>query len=156
MQNQSFKLIIAVMLALLFQSAAVAADQHRTRDEAVLFVKKAVAYIKQHGKEKAMAEFNNPKGQFVEGESYIVALDLDGVLLADGTKPRIVGKSLHDLKDMNGKYFVREELDLAKSKGKGWVDFEWLNPLTQAMEPRSSYFERVDDYIVVTGIYKRR
>lgn len=155
MHSPSFKLIMTTVFALLFQSAALAADRH-TRDEAVLFVKNAVAYIKQNGKEKAMAEFNNPAGQFVDGESYIVALDLDGVLLADGAKPRLVGKSLFDIKDMNGKYFVREEIALAKSKGRGWVDFEWVNPLTQALEPRSSYFERVDDYLIVTGVYQRR
>lgn len=153
MHRQFFKLIVGVLLALSLQPAAVAAPG---RDDAVHFVKKAVAYIKQNGKDQAMAEFNKPAGQFVDGELYIVAMDLNGVLLADGAKPRLVGKSLLEIKDMNGKQFVREEIELAKSKGKGWVDFQWVNPLSKALEARSSYFERVDDYIVLTGVYIRQ
>ena len=156
MHIRSFRFIIAVLAAAMFQSIACAAGEHASKDDAVAFVKKAVAYFKQNGKDKALDEFNNPKGQFIDGELYIVVLDMDGVMLADGTKPKLVGKSLLDIKDVNGKQFVREEVDLAKSKGKGWVDFEWVNPVTKAMEHRSSYFERVDDLIVLTGVYNRR
>lgn len=152
MQIQSFKFIITVLFAMLFHSAVFAAS----KDDAVALVKKAVAYVKQNGKDKALDEFNNPKGQFINGELYVVVLDMNGLLLADGTKPKLVGKSLLEIKDVNGKQFVREEVELAKSKGKGWVDFEWLNPVTKAMEPRSTYFERADDLIVLTGVYNRR
>jgi signal transduction histidine kinase len=156
MQIHSFKFIIGVLLAVLFHSAAFAAGEHASREDAVALVKKAAAYIKQNGRDKALDEFNNPKGKFVDGELYIVVLDLNGVLLADGTKPKLAGKSLLDIKDVNGKQFVREEVDLARTKGKGWVDFEWVNPVTKTMEPRSTYFERVDDLIVLTGVYNRR
>ena len=156
MHIHSFKFIVTVLFSVLFHSAAFAAGEHASREDAVTLVKKAIAYIKQNSRDNALDEFNNPKGQFINGELYIVVLDMNGVLLADGTKPKLVGKSLLDIKDMNGKQFVREEVDLAKSKGKGWVDFEWVNPVTKAMEPRSTYFERVDDFIVLTGVYNRR
>lgn len=156
MQFHSFRFVIAVLFAVLFQSVAHAAGEHPGREDAVAHVRKAVAFIKQNGRDKALDEFNNPKGQFIDGELYIVVLDMNGVLLADGNKPRLVGKPLIDLKDVNGKQFVREEIELAKSKGKGWVDFTWLNPVSKAMEPRSTYFERVDDLIVLSGVYSRR
>src|SRR5438309_220261 len=110
MQSNFLKLAITVLLAALLHPAAVAADEHASREDAVIFVKKAIAYIKQNGREKAMAEFNNANGQFIERELYIVALDMNGVMLADGTKPKLVGKNLLDIKDVNGKYFVREEI----------------------------------------------
>ncbi len=103
MHKQIFKLVAGVLFALALQPAAVAAPG---KDDAVQFVKKAVAYIKQNGKDQALAEFNKPTGQFVDGELYIVAMDLNGVLLADGAKPRLVGKSLLEIRDMNGKQFV--------------------------------------------------
>ena len=78
---------------------------------------------------------------------------MNGVLLADGNKPKLVGKALLDVKDINGKAFVREELEIARSKGAGWVDFVWFNPTTKAMAPRSSYFEKVGELIVLTGVY---
>lgn len=140
-----------VVLALVCQApvAACAAG----KDEAVAMVNKAVAYLKQNGQEKALAEFNKTDGQFVKGELYVVVLDMNGVVLADGNKPKLVGKALIEVKDVNGKAFVREELDMAKSKGKGWVDFMWFNPETKAMAPRSSYFEKVGEVIVLTGVY---
>lgn len=156
MHIHSFKFIITVLVAILFHSTAFAAGEHAGREDAVTLVKKAVSFIKQNGRDKALDEFNKPKGQFINGELYVVVLDMNGVLLADGTKPKLIGKSLLDIKDVNGKQFVREEVDLAKTKGKGWVDFEWVNPVTKAMEPRSTYFERVDDLIVLSGVYKQR
>jgi cytochrome c len=154
MRAYLFKLIFA-LLAMAASVGVVAAEQQATRDEAVALVKKAVSYIKQNGKEKALAEFNRPQGQFVDRELYIAALDLNGVMLAHGANARLVGKSLLDIKDVNGKAFVRAEIDVAKTKGSGWVDFEWVNPVNQKMEPRSAYLERVDDYFVLSGVYKK-
>lgn len=154
MRASLFKFIAAALLAIPFH-AAVAADEHATREEAVAFVKKAIAYIKQNGKEKAIAEFGNQQGQFIDRELYIVALDLNGVVLASGGNPKLAGKALLDIKDGNGKQFVREEIEVAKTKGKGWVDFEWVNPVNKKIEPRSVYLERVDDYLVLSGIYRQ-
>lgn len=144
--------LAALLAALSLPGGAMAAG----REEAQQFVAKAVAYLKQHGKDKALDAFSDPSGQFVAGELYIVVLDMDGVLLADGAKPRLKGTALRDIKDVNGKYFVREEVAMAKSAGKGWVDFEWLNPVSKKMEPRSTYLEKVDDLIVLTGVYRQR
>jgi len=107
-------------------------------------------------RDKALDAFNDPGGPFVAGELYIVVLDMQGVLLADGAKPRLKGTALRDIKDVNGKYFVREEIGVANAAGKGWVDFEWLNPVSKKMEPRSTYLERVEDLIVLTGVYRQR
>lgn len=133
---------------------ASAAEKAATQPEAVALVKKAVAYIRQNGNEKAFAEFNKQQGLFVDRELYIAVLDMKGVMLAHGANARLVGKSVLDIKDMNGKAFVREQIELAKSKGSGWVDFDWVNPVSQKMEHRATYLERVNDYFVVSGIYK--
>jgi len=155
MQKLFVGLCLGVLLAVSAPPRAGAQERPASRDEAVTFVKKAGAWLRQHGKEQALQDFNNPQGPFVERELYIVVLDLKGTLLADGSNPRLVNKSLIDLRDVNGKYFVRDELALAKEKGKGWVDFQWLNPLSKKMELRSSYFERVEDLIVLTGVYRQ-
>jgi signal transduction histidine kinase len=155
MRTSLFKFIAAALLAISFH-AAMAGDEHATKEEAVAFVKKAIAYIKQNGKEKAIVEFGNPQGQFIDRELYIVALDLNGVVLTSGGNPKLAGKALLDIKDGNGKQFVREEIEVAKNKGKGWVDFAWVNPVTKKIEPRSVYLEKIDDYIVLSGVYKER
>lgn len=144
--------VLILASSLLFNVSA--AEKAATQPEAVAMVKKAVAYIRQNGNEKAFAEFNKQQGQFVDRELYIAALDMKGVMLAHGANARLVGKSVLDIKDMNGKAFVREQVELAKSKGSGWVEFDWVNPVSQKMEHRATYLERVNDYFVVSGIYK--
>lgn len=152
MRAHILKLVFA-FLALAMSFGAQAADQRANKQEAVAMVKKAIEYLNQNGKEKAFAEFSKPQGMFVDRELYIVVEDMNGTVLAHGTNPKLIGKSLIEIKDMNGKGFVREQVELAKTKGSGWVDFHWNNPVSQKMEPRSTYLERVGDYIVLSGVY---
>lgn len=139
--------------SLALSGAACAADRG-SADEAVAMVRKAVAYIKENGKEKAFAEFNNPGGQFRDRDLYIFAEDLNGKMLAHGANPKLVGKVLIDLKDADGKFFVKSLIEVASGKNKGWVDYKWVNPATSAIEHKSSYVEKVDDFLVGCGIYK--
>jgi signal transduction histidine kinase len=76
--------------------------------------------------------------------------DNKGVMVAHGTMPAIIGKSMLDLKDVDGKPFNRETQAI---KDAGWVDFKWQNPLTKAVEPKRQYIVRVGDYLVGVGAY---
>jgi cytochrome c len=152
MRAHILKFVFA-FLAVAMSFGAQAADQRASKDEAVAMVKKAIEYLRQNGKEKAFAEFSKPQGAFVDRELYVVVEDMTGTMLAHGANPKLIGKNLMDIKDMNGKAFVREQVEVAKTKGSGWVDFQWNNPVTQKMEPRSVYLERVGDYIVLSGVY---
>lgn len=137
-----------------FTQSAVAAGEKGTADEAVALTKKAAAYIKANGKDKAYAEFNNPSGQFKDRDMYIFVVDFNGKTLAHGANPKLVEKNTIELKDADGKLFVKEFIDVAKNKGHGWVDYKWPNPVTKAIEAKTSYIEKVDDTLVACGIYK--
>ncbi|MES2258082.1 MAG: cache domain-containing protein [Pseudomonadota bacterium] len=126
-----------------------------TAEEAVALVKEAAQLVKKEGKEKAFAEISNPNGRFVKGELYVVATTLDGVVLAHGGNAKMIGKSLLEIKDMDGKYFVKEQVSVAKGKGSGWVDFRWPHPVTKVIEPKTAYVEKVDDFLLASGIYKK-
>jgi cytochrome c len=135
-------------------SSGMAADRG-TPDEAMAMVKKAVAYIKANGKEKSFADFGNTaNAQFHDRDLYIFVYDLNGVSLAHGNNPKMVGKNLIDMKDNSGVPIIKTFIDVANSKGKGWVDYKWPNPVTKAVESKSSYVEKLDDMIVGCGIYK--
>ncbi len=130
------------------------ASDRGTSDEAVAMVKKAITHLKANGLDKTVTEVSNPQGQFVNGDLYVVIDDLAGTVLAHGTNPRLIGKVTIDMKDADGKLFVREMVETAKSKGHGWVDYRWLNPSTKQIESKSAYLERVGDVFVLCGIYK--
>lgn len=137
---------------LAFNGVAVAADKG-TAAEAVAMVKKGVAFVKANGKEKAFAEINNPKGQFVDRDLYIMAYDMKGINVAHGSNPRLVGKNLLEIKDADGVYIIKGLIGIA-NKGSGWFDYKWPNAATKAVEKKSTYVEKVDDILIGVGIYK--
>jgi cytochrome c len=146
-------LLGACMVSLMLSGAVYAADQG-TAAEAEAMVKKAVAYIKANGPEKAYEEFTNGKS-FKDRDLYIIVYDLNGKNLAQGANPKLVGKDLIGLKDPDGKPLIQMFVDLAKSKGKGWVEgYKFLNPVSQKIEDKAMYLERVGDTLVGCGIYK--
>ena len=122
-------------------------------EQAMGLVKKAVAFYKANGLEKALDEFSNPKGQFKEGEVYIFAYDLTGTMLAH-PNPALIGHNLTDVPDADGKFFRREFVTVANTKGSGWVDYKYQNPKTKLMERKTTYVEKAEDIIICCGIFK--
>jgi cytochrome c len=132
-------------------------EQHMSKKESkevVNWVQKARDFYKSAGKEIAFAEYTNPRGQFNQKQLYVFALDLNGVMLAHGINERFIGKNFLNLKDSDGKAFIKEIVDGAKSKGSGWVDYKWYHPVTKQDLPKTVYFEKVDDIIICSGVYK--
>ncbi len=149
------KLVKGIILSILVvasNTSALAAEK-ATKEEAVALVKKAVTYIQVNGREKAFVEFNKPTGQFHDRELYIIVLDTNGVALAHPNS-RIVGKSLLNVKDVDGRSPVVDYISVANQRGGGWIDYKWPNPASGKIESKSTYVEKVNDFIIGCGIYK--
>ena len=148
----------AVLLACatLFAGSIVSsvAAERATKDEAVAMVKKAVAFIKQQGSEKAYAEISNKKGQFIDRDLYIVVYRLDGHVLAHGANEKLIGTDQIAAKDPDGKEFVRERVELANKQDSFWQSYKFPDPLTKNVEPKEMYCERLSDTAVCGGVYK--
>jgi len=128
--------------------------KHGTAAEAEALVKKAIAFMKSGGKEAAFAEINNPKGRFTDRDLYVFVYDMNGKCVAHGQNLKMIGKDLIDMKDADGKSFVKERVEIAKTKGSGWQDYKFTDPLTKKIERKRAYVERYEDLIVGCGIYK--
>ena len=124
------------------------------KDDAKALVKKAVAYVKYQGKQKTIAEISKPRGMFDKGETYVFAYDLQGAMIAHPKNPALIGKNLIAVPDSEGKLFRKEIVELAKSKGSGWVDYMYLNPETNEQEHKTTYIYKVGDIILCCGAYK--
>lgn len=145
-------LLVAMALSLAAGGVSSAA-QKGSKEEAVAMVKKAVAMVKAEGKQKAFAAFSDPMNTtFHDRDLYIYVYDFNGVALAHGNNPKMVGKSLI-IKNNDGKLMVKEMIAIAKTKGSGWVEFKWPNPITKTVESKSGYVERVDEFLIGSGIY---
>lgn len=112
---------------------------------------KAADYLKQNGPEKAFAAFDAPGGAFHDRDLYVFVQNNSGVVQAHGTNAALIGKNLISMKDVDGKPFVKDIVDV---KDTGWVDYKWLDPQTKLVEPKTSYIVRVGDYLVGVGAYK--
>jgi cytochrome c len=145
---------VFVSCFVLSSAAAFSEEKRGTADEAVAMVKKAVHYIKQHGKEKAFAEFSNPKGQFVDRDLYITVFDMNGNCLAHGFNQKMIGKNMLDLKDPDGKAMVKDRSEMAKTKEEFWMDYKFSDPITRTLKQKSMYSQRSGDLIINCGIYK--
>jgi hypothetical protein len=143
----------AILILVGSQLAALAAS-NGTPDEAQAMVDKAVKLLAAEGSDKAFQAFDDPNGGFVDRDLYVFVINPEGVTVAHGANKALIGKSLLNLKDANGKAFIQEMLALGKDKGEGWVDYQWPNPTTKKVEPKSSYIKKVGDLIVGVGIYK--
>jgi len=151
--KRMFVMALVTMFVVGFSGFALAADG--TQAEAKALVKKAIDYMKANGKDKAFAEFSNLKGKFVDRDLYIFVYDLNGKCVAHGFNQKMIGKELIDLKDADNKFFVKERIEIAKTKGKGWQDYMFTNPTTKKLEHKTAYVEKVDDYIFGCGAYKK-
>jgi cytochrome c len=147
-------MLAGAIAACLIGTGAQAAQDRATAPEAEAMVKKAVAFIKANGPEKAYAEIANRKGQFVDRDLYVMVHTLDGKCLAHGANEKLIGREMLDVEDSDGKPYMKERMSLAKTKVSFWQDYKFTNPVSKKIEPKAAYCQRVDNTTVCSGIYK--
>ncbi len=130
-------------------------DQILSRDDVISFVEKAVEYANTYGKERALKEFMNTDGEFILGELYMFADSFEGIVLAHGGNPELVGQDIMEITGKRGKKIMPEMIILAK-QGKGWMEYYWTNPVSKKDERKLTYVMKVDEtWFVGAGMYEK-
>ena len=148
---------LAAVLALMIGMPASAQDKSKgTAAEATAMVDKAIAHIKKVGREKAFADFSSKQPPWKDRDLYVVVYDLKGKVLAHGSNEKMINKDVLELRDNDGKYFVKERVEMMSKSpdAKGWQDYKFMNPVSRQIEPKQMYLRRFEDVIVGCGIYK--
>ena len=135
--KHSLQTLIATTL--IFVGVHATAGEHASREEAVAMVKKLTQAIKTDGKETLIKDVNTPNGKYAEKDIYVTIETVEGVTLANNTAPRMVGKNVTELRDADGKYFVKERNEVLKSKPMIWTELKWPNPATSKTDTRLLY-----------------
>lgn len=151
--KRSYSFLIG--LGLLAAGQAFAASEFASAAEAEAMVRKGVAFIKAQGPDKGYAEITSKTTQFKDRDLYLVVYGLDGTVHAHGANDKMVGKNLLDLKDVDGKEFVKERVTLGKAKASFWQDYKFTDPVTRKVLPKKAYCERAGETVVCGGIYSR-
>ncbi len=139
--------------------AAVALSAHAadpTEKDAIAMAEKGAAYIKANGQDAFLKKIAGKDPDYLQGSLYVDVRDIKtGIVLAHPVNPSIVGKDLTDIPDASGKKYRREIIELAAKKGHGWVDYQYKNPTTGKIEPKTTYILRVGEVVLEAGIYKK-
>ena len=75
-------------------------------------------------------------------------------MLSHGVNAKFVAGDFSEVKDSDGKSFVKKILKTADTEGNGWVNYKWYHPITRQVVPKKVYFEKVDNLIICSGEYK--
>lgn len=159
MQSLKEFLILFAAAGLTLGMFGTAFAENATRDECIAQCKAAAAMLEAEP-DMAVKEIANQTGRFVWKDSYVFLMDLNGKMLAHPMKPALTEKeSLLDVPDKNPekpKMLFAEFVNLAKTKGQGWVDYMWPKPGEEQASLKDTYIYRVPgtDLFVAAGIYK--
>lgn len=145
--------LLAALLAVSVSSIAVA-DNFATPSEAEAMVAKVVKAIAAN-RDATLQEINSKDKKWIDRDLYPTVYTLDAKCLAHGQNPKTVGKDMLELMDADGKEYMKERMDLAKTKGKFWQDYKFTDPATKKVLPKSMYCEKAGDVVVCAGVYKR-
>lgn len=152
--NHIRRLVCCGLVALC--ATGVSAQEQGSKDEARALVDKALAHIKSAGMDTAFGDFSTPGSKpWHDRDLYLFAYDFNGKNVAHGANPKLRNTSLIDLKTADGKFLIREMIEMAKTKGEGWIDYTWPHPQTKALEKKSAYVKRIPGYdgFVGCGVY---
>jgi methyl-accepting chemotaxis protein len=137
-------------------SASVAAIRLRrgTADEAHALVLRAQELAGRIGLDAAAARFHDPDGGFRDRDQYIFVFDRQGVYQVFGSTPAMVGKTVHDVRGLDGALVLRAFFAAAQ-RGGDWVDYEVVNPVTGAVDEKTSFILPLGpDRVMGCGVFK--
>lgn len=149
--------IIFVIFVIATCFCALAWAESATKEEVIAKCEEAAKLIQEKGVEAASQAIGDKAGPFVWKDTYVFLMDLDGKMIAHPIKPELTEKdNLLQVADTNGKPLFVEFVEVAGSKGQGWVDYMWPKPGQDQPAAKSTYIYRVANtpYLVGAGIYK--
>jgi len=126
-----------------------------TPEELKAFVTNAYVYALKEGKNAALAAFNDPRGEFTDGELYIFAGGMDGTVLSLPYQPGLIGTNGWFAEDLAGVKYVQRVIARAE-QGGGFVLYLYPNPsVDYSTELKLSYVIPIDnEWYIGAGLYE--
>jgi signal transduction histidine kinase len=123
-------------------------------DEAIALVRRAAERFSEAGRTQALKELHEPQGPFLDRDLYVFAFDREGIYVAQGSRPEMVGQSYRETPGLDPDFIDR--VWAAADAGGGWVDYQVTSPRTGAMTAKESFVLPIDAGLVIgCGIYRR-
>ncbi|MBI3445922.1 MAG: methyl-accepting chemotaxis protein [Magnetospirillum sp.] len=94
--------------------------------------------------------------RYNQGHDYLMVFDFDGIALANGGSPKMVGQNRLDAKDAEGIAYVRKMVELSRGPaGEGEVSYSFPKPGGDRPLPKTTYVKGYAPLglLVGTGVY---
>jgi hypothetical protein len=153
--KQLLRVLAVMMILAAWVFAADTKEERGTPNDAKQMVTDAITHIKEVGLEKAYLDFSTPGGKWHNKDIYLFCYKFDGTNVCHGANKALIGKNLLDLKTADGQLLIANLIDLAKSKGTGWITYQWPHPVTKKTEMKKAYVAKIPgtDALVGAGVY---
>jgi len=152
---------LVIITGIVFTSNALA--DNTAKEMCVAKVKEAVQLINEKGLDAAIAVINRKDGGFAWKDSYVFVVDFQGKTIANPLFPNHVGMNQLGLTNKDGVMIFQEFIEIAKTKGEGWLEYMWPKP-EEMQKPKdqrvsskkASYVLRVpgQDMFAVAGVHE--
>ena len=120
--------LLASWFAGLACAAPATTDGAATPEEVVTKVWAATKFLQDKGA-SGFAALNSPNGPWVWKDSYVFAFDCRmDKMVAHPMRPDLVGRSIMQITDNNGKFIFKDLCKAGAQPGGGWVDYVWTKP----------------------------
>jgi len=149
-RRYSLVVVAALSLIVVVGVGITIAGEYGTAAEAKAMLEKAVAALKADAA-KALGMFTKGEGGFKDRDLYPFCGGPDGNFTAH---PKLVGKSLKELKDKAGKALGAEMYDVAKEGKISEVSYMWPRPGSETPVQKVSYVTKAGDQVCAVGYYK--
>ena len=131
-------------------------DMHMEKEFAIDAVNDALSLVRTMGKD-AFPTLRDTASEFVYKDTYVFVLDTLCTTLVNPAEPLMEGRNQKDMQDVNGKFFVRDIVQMASNNGQGWVEYMWPKPGTTKPVKKSSFVKKIvvkgEPLVVGTGVY---
>ena len=152
--HPNLKVAILVLCTIFLLPRNVLADcPHGTAEQAKAMVYRAVELVETVGTESALPVFMNPDNGYIKGNLYLFAMDFSGNIVVNNLYPLSAGENILNLRTLDGRYFIKEMINLAQAQGEGWVQYDFGDPCTGRVSSKSTFVKRVNNILIGVGYY---
>lgn len=131
-----------------------APPQDQRQKQVISLITEAITYYDKVGRTKAIDVFSDREGDFSKGEFYVILTELDGTHIAHINRG-LIGRNLWNLKDLDGDYIVRGQVDAGKSNPQGgWTSYLWTEPTSKKVKRKHTFVRIHDNIGFMSGFYE--
>jgi methyl-accepting chemotaxis protein len=133
----------------------IKASRLSSRQSCMAWARSACDYVGTVGIENAAREFSRKGGKFHRDDLFIVVTRADGLVVAHGGEPQLIGTNAMELRDANGLQLVKEQARIVRAHGHGWIDYNLRNPATGKPSIKHTFVIAIPniDYWISCGVF---